>query len=593
MFSFLGGGGGGGSSEELANTILTELEAAAASRRNAAAVACAGKLPALAAARDSHTPLADPGRLFARCAALMAPTVVPRTVAMVASAIVSALVFGSPPRLAQARAAKETLLPALIADVARTGDTYAGKALRTIITDDPATVARARALGAVEALVQRAANLTPGPPDGMDALGAGHALHAVAEMLRVLALGGEPLREFVATPGLAEQAARWLRGGRRTNVHPRVAAARLVALVVNSPDPVAATNVLLSTPGVFQGVADCVADAELFEVIDRREAVSAAAGAFVSGGAGRVAAEILLATRNFLDGLALTLSTRPRESPAHSGPHVASVFYSSWGNASSLIVSLSKWPTRKLLDARPRLLAALDECGALARGWLASGGQKAWLPAGGYDNIFGGLQCAREALLGITDADLSGPPGPDGSSSGRAGGGARGGGGGRGGGGASAREAPAAGAAATASPAAAAATAVEVAGAAAAGGAGGSARDANVGGSSGSSDNQQGVGAAGGGATAGAAGSRRCLACGREGGGGVTLLRCGGCKGTGLDAFFCGRACQKGAQARVRGGAAAFQGRRRRQRGGRVGHQSGGGLCCKVSAWLCDPLIVS
>ena len=522
--------------QAVAEALFTEFEAIkAAGRPGSAALAAYDRhrqALALAMATDRDLPLANPGRLFRRAAALL-DAASPRKLALATSEVLVIVLGGA--RTRQAAACADKLLPALVADCARKGETCSPGPLHILVSDSPDMAARARELGALDALLRRAAALTPGVDDRPEGEGVGQSLEAAGEILRLGVNTAEELRAFVEQPGVLSVAARWLkRGG--SPVQARTGAARLVATLINRPEGAATAPLVLGYPGIVRGIAEAVADAADFRARDRTELTAAACGAAAWGGP--PVAAMLSAAPGFLDGVALTLATPPAPPGAPretlmSLAYLARNFAAASVSLNELVAQLAGAPTRALLEARPRLVAALDARAAHAEQWAAEAEAVAG-PSSTTSSLKGlarTLAKAKAALRKLTAADLVDQNG-GGNATEQAGGGAA--------------------AAETAAAAPAAETAAASATSAAAGG-GGATKGA---GSSGSSAAASATAPATGSDTAGPATAavaatphrRCCLACGREDGSGASgaaLLQCAGCKGTGLKAFFCDRACLK------------------------------------------------
>ena len=153
-----GGGAAGATAtatatQAFADAMLSELEAVAAAGRRfseGAFAAMLGRQFELATAHptagigEPHLPLADPARAFGRAAALLAPSL-PSFVAECAATVLVFLLTQSPVRVAQAAACADALLPALVRDCARGGQSR--EALELLIAGDPALAQRAQSLG--------------------------------------------------------------------------------------------------------------------------------------------------------------------------------------------------------------------------------------------------------------------------------------------------------------------------------------------------------------------------------------------------------------------------------------------------------------
>ena len=435
---------------------------------------------------DSASPLADPDRLFGRAAALLAASS-PRDVAAGGAAVLSCVVRDAPARLAQAVAAQDALLPVLIQDCARKGVSNASAVLLTLFMHSQELAKRARSLGALDALLRRLAALpTNGDNSEKDA---NSLLDTITELCRQTAQTNDERRAFAEAPGLAEQLARWLRRGGASPL-TRVNAARLLGDMLDSSEAAAAAgDAVFSHPGVLECVAELVVDAAEYD----HEIYFFIAGA--AAAAARWAEPSQLAAMadapGFLEGLERMLSARwaPEAYEADALPCVCCFFYrTSTDLALVLRALIAPLPTRRLFEARLRLSGALMERARLVTEWMETDPDDD-VTTKALSELMSGLTEASNSLLCVTEADLMGD-----------------------GGGGTTALAKAAAAAATAAATAAAPPAA---------------------------------------ATAKAPRRRRCFACGREDGasgssdGGVRLLQCRGCKGTGLKAFFCDRACQK------------------------------------------------
>ena len=563
-----GRGGGSGSSsnspaagmpDALLDEVLTALEKDARGRcTERERSGMFGKLRAFESGPD--VPLADPGRVFARIVALLDT----RTTSGFASMVLGS-VLDSAPRAAQAAAEADVLLPALIRDCARgQGVTLSPLAISTILQHDTALAARALRLGALDALLACAVALESSPAGVPAGETASTALAAAAEVCRLAVKDAGELRAFVEAPRLLPCVAHWLkRSGNPAEA--RAAAARLVSSIVcNAAVEATVAAKVVNWPGVLRGIADAVADAAAFSPIATIYVAAAASGA--ARWAGAVRAASMAEAPGFLDGVAAMLAARYALSP-EGVPWDLLCFASA--ELANLLIRLCVRPTRALFGARARLIAALSARVELLIGWAAAGAAGAMCPAaeGGETQlqaVVRRLMGASGILRGIKEADLVrgevSPPAPagataaatvatasaaasslggsGGSGSGGDGGGQRALGAGAGGGAAadvaSAASASSAGGAATSAPAVAVAAATTAA------------------------------------ASSAAEARRRCFACGREdggGAGGAALLQCGSCKGTGLKAFFCDRACLKAGWKAHKPACEAAQ-QRQQQRGG-------------------------
>ena len=494
--------------------------------------------------------------MFLRIAALLnAPQ--PPLAAEFTSVVLHAVLAGAPARVAQAVASADALLPAIVrrCGTRGVGPTNLTRALVMLIDCERSLAARARSLGALEAallsLQTCADTQTPGGGgDGGGGDAAEAALRLAAQLCALTVHTAAELRALAETPGLLPLAARWLKRGSHRNA--RAAAVLLLTSIdahhgISDDDDKAAADAVaaavLSRPGVLWATADAVADAAAFG--PDTCAVMASAGDLVV----RRGAEAADRTPGFLDGVAAMLEAH-HPPPAAAADlwlapcaRVAQAVCLSSANLGSLLRLLAEQrPTRRLFRARLRFVAALDARAALAEQWaaVAAAAAAANADAGDADvdnpgtreivapteKEFGGvvalLVAAKDALLRLREADLVAAA--DGGSQ------------------------PASSAAAVAAVAAVAAATTAVGGSAGSGNGGG--------GSSGGEGSGGGTAATSSAArpsdvhatTAAGKPVRRCCACGREDGGGTSgaaLLQCAGCKGTGLKAFFCDRACLK------------------------------------------------
>ena len=569
--------------DAVAEECLAGLEAMKAAERPGAAgslVTPSLQLERLsaAAAKDRDSPLARPQRLFSGVAALLDASS-PRDIAATASALLNGAVVHAPARLAQARGAADVLLPALVGDCARDGGTASAMVLRHLIADDAALAARARRLGALEVLLRRAAEADAAPAGGRAGATSDivveSALATAAELCKLTARTADDFLALAATPGCLEQAARWLKraGG---SMKVRAAAAKLLDAVIGPPDAAPAARVALTQPRIVEGVAEAVADAASFGPKDFGKLAFAARGAVRWGGAAAAAA--MAGAPGFVDGVAAMLLTGIP--PVGTGPeHLLSLaifgtaVWDAADHSTLLLLALTLRPTRALLEARPRLVGALDACAAMGRKWLASsavaagGGARGDAPEGqafrAFSKLLADIEKTKQRLLQITEADLV----ADDDNAARA--------------------------------AAAKASTVAAKRSCFACGRGDGGGDACSG-----APLQQCAGCTGPGLRAlfcdraclqagwaahrpgcrwvpAATAPRRrcCLACGREdgggGSGGARLLQCGACKRTGLKAFFCDRACLKAGWKTHKPACAAARQRRREQQQGAAG--GGGG----------------
>ena len=511
------------------SAVLSDLEAAKTAARadDAVRAALAARQAPLSAAvaEESDLLLAGAGRLLRRAAALLdASPPAPRAVAGAAAMMLQYLICSSPARIAQAAAFADALLPALVSDCARAGETCSAPCLGALVTGNAPLAAEARRLGALGALV-RFLESVPRDSGRGAASQAAYALMAASKLCKQTARTSEELLTFVREPGLLEQVARWLR---RDGGAPkaRAAAAELLAVIVGRPgdEAAAAACAVLAHPRMLEGIAAAIADADAFQTDELVSLVGAAAGAAQWAGDAQLAA--MQGVPGLFDGAAALLLARSEGPPPPASADFAAMV--AWHplfevprGVAALLLVLAERPTRRLLAARPRLVAALDARATRLQGWMATadaGAAAAFgalrAPDGRKLNLAAvpaRLAEAKASLLQITERDLV-----EESGSGLA-----------------------AGAAAAATPHCSAGS-----------GGGGSRAGAPGARSSNSSPAAAPVSAA-------AAANlepkgqrvRRCFACGREdggsAGGGASLLQCAGCKGTGLDAFFCDRACQK------------------------------------------------
>ena len=528
--------------EGIANEILSQLEAGPFD--DAAFDVRLLQLTA-AAVSESQLPLARPERLFGRLVALMAASS-PRETAASASAVLAALLADdASERRKQAAAAAGTVVPALIRDCTREGRTRAHWALWMIIYAAPNLADFSRRLGALQLLLRRLATLPPGGGGGGGSGGADegvaedivHTMAAAATICRMTAHSPDELVALAEAPGVLEHIARGLerRGGDdggngsggANSTALRMAAARLMEALINRYEGDRAAEVVLDYPGVMQGAAGLIADAAAFGPAEYANMVVAADAALEWRAA--EAAALMARTPGFFAGLEHMLTTgvaRPGPSPAQAfapaGFSAARKFGGATQNLAALVAALARAPTRAFLAARARLVAALDARIAVAEEWKAAAdavevapddGGPPWLPPHFFEMVLGITRDFRAKAMRATEADLvDGDAGP-----------------------------PAAPAAAAPAAAVAAAPAGKAA--------------------------------------------RRCLACGREdgsgggdggAGGGVALQQCAGCKGTGLKAFFCDRACLKAGWKAHKPDCEAARLRRQEQQGAAAGGSGSG-----------------
>ena len=483
-------------------------------------------------------PLADPDRLYGRIVALLDPSS-QRMCASLAGWVLFKLVSSAPMRSAQAALNAAALLPALIRDAAREGDTDSVGALQALLCGEGGVVAikRARPLGVLDALLGRAA----GPLDGATF----YTLRAISELCTAEAAAAGTVRAFAKAPACVAAAARWLgRDGQGDDGSARGGAAHLLAKIVTlaampgGGDPASTVaEVVLSAPGIVQAIAGAVADGDQFPLMDSFELPVAAAAVTSWGSDAQRAA--MAATPGFFEGVAALLAKRYGP-PADAGQIATtsplySLFFGGTDGCASLLRHYAARPPRALLAARARLVVALGVRIASVTEWGSAAAAAATAVGGGLPQkralaeltvALRDLTDVRSRLAQLTERDLVADGDSGGSGSGRNGGlPASSGGGGGGGGNAAAASGSGSGAAAAASsrpPVAAASSAAAPAAAAA--------------------------------AAAPKPRSRTCFACGREDGGGgngdagsnsAPLQQCRGCKGTGLKVFFCNRACLK------------------------------------------------
>ena len=553
-----GGGGGGRTAaavEALSLEFLSYLDTAREAGGLSAAItntfrARQHDLKAAAHA-ESALPLADPGRLFERAAALLDASS-PRPVACFAAWVLTGVLDRAPARRAQAAPHLDALLRALIRDCAREGQGFSPAALYWLIVGDAARARSARRLGALEALARQLAGVphaaTQEDEIAHDAVVL--SLLAAAELCENTGRDSERARRaFVAAPGVVQQAARWLQ--RNSLIGPRQAAAHLVAEMVNPPNAVAAAAALRHPP-LLRAIADAVADAGAFAPNVYVYLSSCAGGAAAWPGAPRA----LLATPGFLDG-ALRLLAPAQGSRVALCTSAASVAY--------LLLGLTGEASPLVAAALPRFVDALAACDAARRaaGRRARGRDDPGVVGEqGLEQLMAHVAVLRAALAEIARTGGSAVGDrvravykvtPEGEPAADAAGAAGGSGG---------RNARADGGSSRSS------------GRMASGGSGSSAVSHRGSQGGGSSDNRQRAPHAGSSAGAAAASSsdappnpspsaapsaaaamamatdtkrRSCYACGREDGGSssLPLLQCGSCKGTGLKAFFCDKACLK------------------------------------------------
>ena len=586
--------------EALAHATLSELEAAAAAAGPVApalSVYVARQQERMAAAAAQRfLPLADPGRLFDRAAALMAPAA-PRKVAAWACCVLTVVLKDAPPRIAQAARRADALLPVLVRDCARKGPTFSPMALACLLEEgsaagDAEVAAKARRAGAVDALLRRAAATTPGVNDAAGGDCTQRAFNALKWIFKLTVKTGGDLRAFLETPGLLSVVTRWLKRAGNPPA-PRAAALGLLAALLLQQahcDDKALLDAVLDHPGLLEGAAEAVADAGAADP----GTVSEAASVLAVVAPRRAAA--LAAVPGFFDGFAALLSRHHAPPGARGGaqeallPVASLVWITTFSAISKLLVSVlvafTQHPTAAFLDACPRLAGALEARVAQAEEWRAAaaraGGTVAqWLTGGDFASAIGALKSLRELMRTIKKArdaggDAAGicqtlasalaAEGLHGVTGGLPGGGL--GGGGSGGSDSGARGDDVAPVRDTARSSA--------------------CRGRNGVGASSSSGSDRAPRAAAApavvapAAAAAAPGKegRCCFACGRAestgGSSGAPLLQCGSCKGTGLKAFFCDKACLKAGWKAHKPACEAA--RRRRQDSGGGGNGASGAV---------------
>ena len=547
-----------GAAEAIADEMLSDLEAvAAAGSMSDLGRALNVERVVAAVLADRAVPLADPGRLFGRIIALLDESS-PRWAAALASTVLATIVLLGSSHRAQAAAFAGELLPALICDCAREGSTDSASALHLLMRDNAPLAARARRLGALDALLRRAAAWTPDTSAGERVES---SLYAIAELTQGAAHADDGLRAFVQVPRVLEEVVRWLRREGNT-IERRAAAAQLLGRIMTTEaalgNAAAAIHTVLLHPGMLAGVADAVADAASFG--PKQHVDLAFAAGMIAGAAGAAQLASMADTPGFLDGVAALLAARraPLQGPTTLAKFCASEVY-----LATLLVKLTTWPSRRLLAARPRFVAALGvrmrEVVAAVSAALAAaaGDQTQRPPPDELLQVTTAFGVARNILLELDERSL-----------------VDGGGGGGGDSGLPAVGAPATAGAAAPEPSR------------SAGGAGGGPGPSNSNSSAAAasslapfaSASRAGASAAPAFEPASAppeAESRRCFACGRKDGvSGAPLLQCAGCEGTGLKAFFCNRACLKAGWKAHKPACVAA---RRRSSGGGSGGSGGGG----------------
>ena len=515
--------------ETLTGQMLSRLEAlaAAAAVSDAEADAFCTQLSQLMAAAPAERalPLSNPSALFTRIAALLG-VARPRECAVGACSVLANVLHASSARVAQAAAFADALLPGLIRVCRRGGESLSPSAIRSIIYGNATAAGRARQLGAVEAMARYAAELTPGV-GAVAGDGAADALGVLSDICKLTAATADELRAFAAEPGVLSQAARWLKHA-GSPAAARAGAAELADALIGRREAAAAAQVVLGHEGILSGIADAVADAAAFRPSDLDTLGRAVFIASHWASDAQLAA--MANTPGFFTGVALMLSTRhtpPSFEFVDSVPpasEAGKLFCNASLHLATLLQTLAARPTRRLFEARLRLVAALDARAALASDWAtaAQGAIDAEAPGGRWlahiVSIIRHMIMAKGALLQISRPVVVAPTGRAAAAAaaaapaaGEAGRGDCSSGGSSSSAPGTSSEGGAAGVAPPAAPSAAGASARPAAAAAAAA------------------------------ATPG----QRCFTCGREERCGAPLLQCASCKGTGLKAFFCDKACLK------------------------------------------------